>query len=340
MSKIVWLSLDPVKAKLDFYPNFIAYKIEEAYMLDKENINLGVDFYNATINFKSNEQHFQTTPGAHLGCRFGYKQPGFRTIKRIETDEDNISIMGKRIYGEWRITNNNDDVERTFNSKIPLESIIDKHNINGYIDKPKYWKADDLEDDNKLVVVWCWCKSTNYNDSSFYNLSDNWWIPYLQHQNEQIELAYTNDLDNIEIIIPFDSSKRYINFIPSSHYGKQKDITNFRTRIIKRVVISINKLKEIMNNTNNTNDNDETVNFINDDNIPNEYLCPISQQIMKDPVYTIDNHVYDRLSIERWFEEKHTSPLTGLYLTNISLTPNEDLKKKIKDYIEKIKSSK
>ena len=55
-----------------------------------------------------------------------------------------------------------------------------------------------------------------------------------------------------------------------------------------------------MNNTNHTN-NDETVNFINDDNIPNEYLCPISQQIMKDPgiqliiMYMIDYQLKDGL---------------------------------------------
>ena len=231
MSKIVGF-LDPVKAKLDFYPNIMAYKIEEAYMLNKDNIELGVDFYNATINFKSNEQHFQTTPGAHLGCRFGYKQPGYRTVKRIETTEDNIIIMGKRICGEWRITNNNDEVERTFNSKIPTESIVDKHNINGYIDKPKYWKAEDLEHNDKLVVVWCWCKSTNYNDSNFIicQIIGGFLI---STPNETIELAFTNDLDNIEIIIPFDSSKRNINFIPCSIMENKKMLQILGLELLK-----------------------------------------------------------------------------------------------------------
>ena len=46
---------------------------------------------------------------------------------------------------------------------------------------------------------------------------------------------------------------------------------------------------------------------------------------MIDPVETTDNHTYDRLSIERWFQNRHTSPLTGLVLDDITLTPHDEL---------------
>lgn len=35
--------------------------------------------------------------------------------------------------------------------------------------------------------------------------------------------------------------------------------------------------------------------------IPNELLCPISSELMKDPVMTIDGFTYERMNIERWY---------------------------------------
>jgi hypothetical protein len=67
--------------------------------------------------------------------------------------------------------------------------------------------------------------------------------------------------------------------------------------------------------------------------VPNEYLCSITQDIMQNPVKTTDNHTYDRVSIERWFKTRNTSPLTGLPLDDISLTPHTVLHHEIKEYI-------
>ena len=35
--------------------------------------------------------------------------------------------------------------------------------------------------------------------------------------------------------------------------------------------------------------------------IPNELLCPISSELMEDPVMTIDGFTYERKNIERWY---------------------------------------
>lgn len=34
--------------------------------------------------------------------------------------------------------------------------------------------------------------------------------------------------------------------------------------------------------------------------IPTEYLCPISNELMEDPVMTVDSFTYERKNIERW----------------------------------------
>ena len=65
---------------------------------------------------------------------------------------------------------------------------------------------------------------------------------------------------------------------------------------------------------------------------PSEYLCPITQEIMVDPVSTSDGHTYERAAIRRWLARKHTSPLTGAVLTSTTLVPNHVLRKLIDDF--------
>ena len=70
------------------------------------------------------------------------------------------------------------------------------------------------------------------------------------------------------------------------------------------------------------------------DSIPNEFYCAISQDVMTDPVKTVDNHTYDRPSIEKWFTYRKTSPLTGLELSSLNLVPNKELYSQIQEFIK------
>ena len=63
-------------------------------------------------------------------------------------------------------------------------------------------------------------------------------------------------------------------------------------------------------------------------NIPNEnidinphFMCPISMEIMKEPVLAADGNTYDRKSIEKWFQTSSKSPITNLEIDKV-LTPN------------------
>ena len=53
---------------------------------------------------------------------------------------------------------------------------------------------------------------------------------------------------------------------------------------------------------------------------------------MLDPVKTVDGFTYDRISIEKWFENSSKSPLTGLQLESKDLESNTDLKLKIEKF--------
>lgn len=69
--------------------------------------------------------------------------------------------------------------------------------------------------------------------------------------------------------------------------------------------------------------------------IPDDYLCPITHEIMEDPVITWDGHSYERRSITEWYGRgKRNSPLTGVFSDDISLIPNQRLKTIIQDFVK------
>lgn len=45
--------------------------------------------------------------------------------------------------------------------------------------------------------------------------------------------------------------------------------------------------------------------------LENSFRCPISMEIMSDPVYAADGHTYEKVEMERWLQTKTTSPLTN-----------------------------
>ena len=66
--------------------------------------------------------------------------------------------------------------------------------------------------------------------------------------------------------------------------------------------------------------------------LPSEFLCPITQDVMVDPVSTEDGHTYERSAIARWLSKKKTSPLTGAALKTTALVPNIVLRKLIEEH--------
>lgn len=71
---------------------------------------------------------------------------------------------------------------------------------------------------------------------------------------------------------------------------------------------------------------------LGDEGIPNECFCPITQEIMEDPVIAQDGHTYERAAIQQWFGTgRRTSPKTGVRLLSIELIPNYTMRSLIQD---------
>ncbi|KAJ6365776.1 hypothetical protein OIU76_030535 [Salix suchowensis] len=75
-----------------------------------------------------------------------------------------------------------------------------------------------------------------------------------------------------------------------------------------------------------------------DVNIPADFRCPISLDLMRDPVVVATGQTYDRESINLWIESGHsTCPKTGQALVHTSLIPNHALKNLIAMWCRELK---
>lgn len=69
--------------------------------------------------------------------------------------------------------------------------------------------------------------------------------------------------------------------------------------------------------------------------IPSDFICPITHEIMKNPVTLEDGFTYEGQAISEWFSMgKETSPMTNVVLTSTDMVDNEILKSKIDNYLK------
>ncbi|XP_009799470.1 U-box domain-containing protein 1-like [Nicotiana sylvestris] len=69
--------------------------------------------------------------------------------------------------------------------------------------------------------------------------------------------------------------------------------------------------------------------------IPDELRCPISLDLMRDPVIIASGHTYDRNSIAQWINSgHHTCPKSGQRLIHMALIPNYALKSLIHQWCQ------
>ncbi|KAJ8641796.1 hypothetical protein MRB53_018490 [Persea americana] len=74
--------------------------------------------------------------------------------------------------------------------------------------------------------------------------------------------------------------------------------------------------------------------------IPYHFRCPISLELMRDPVTVSTGQTYDRTSIESWIATGNTTcPVTRAILTDFTLIPNHTLRRLIQEWCVANRSS-
>eukprot|EP00298_Acanthocystis_sp_HF-20_P007575 c17138_g1_i3.p1 GENE.c17138_g1_i3~~c17138_g1_i3.p1 ORF type:complete len:319 (-),score=78.69 c17138_g1_i3:16-972(-) len=71
--------------------------------------------------------------------------------------------------------------------------------------------------------------------------------------------------------------------------------------------------------------------------IPKEFICPITGNIMDDPVLGSDGFIYERVAIEKWFQQSDKSPMTNKIVHDKSLIPSSDILHSISNWKSKTK---
>ena len=332
---VVWISLDPVRKAVDFYPQQIARRIENSLTVGEERCVLGSDFFNATIHFNhSTGECYQTTPGQNMG-RGGFKQPGYRTVRRLTKSADDLTttLYARRINGEWRLTNESAAAEWTFVETFPAECVIQPAGQRG-AERPRAWLGADLEASieerrSRAIVVWQWCLGTPETHGDLMRLDERCWCPYLQQDNASIEAAF--ERNETAATIALQSRTLRIRFNYGSTFALQLDESRAKERMVRRMVKTAQDLVEMHSRMASS----EAVNsqWAEGEVAPPEFVCPITQTVFRDPVCTADGHTYDREAILTWFLGHNTSPLTGLPLPSKHLVPNTALREQILAYL-------
>ena len=359
-ANVCWLSLDPVRCKLDYYPRVIAEQIEAAYSSAAEQCVLGADFFNATVHFQ-NGAAFQTTPGQHFG-RGGHKQPGYRTVKRVLKENGTVTIPGKRVHGEWRMCEPGApeaEVERTFVAEIPEACLV----APGTGAAPtaasiRVWSAEDLASASApdsgaepSLVVWQWCRgepgdSSKVNGVDAITLGDEMWSPHLEETNARIEHGFKANQG--AVTVELGRRRLSVLFTTGSTFAIQRDVEQQKERTVRRVVTTRQALREMVGRLQvahnfaadaATEQLTEGMASLSSGSgsagqqgaaaVVSSFVCPITQAVMEDPVMTADGHTYERAAIEQWLASHNTSPLTGLPLPTHELVPNEQLARQI-----------
>lgn len=70
-------------------------------------------------------------------------------------------------------------------------------------------------------------------------------------------------------------------------------------------------------------------------NIPQEFICPITQDLMTNPVICHDGITYEDIAIRQWLVSHTTSPVTREPLSAFELIPNRALKFAIEEYVKR-----
>uniref|UniRef100_A0A1L8DNJ1 Putative wd40 domain protein n=1 Tax=Nyssomyia neivai TaxID=330878 RepID=A0A1L8DNJ1_9DIPT len=71
--------------------------------------------------------------------------------------------------------------------------------------------------------------------------------------------------------------------------------------------------------------------------MPLEFICPITHELMTNPVILEDGFSYEESAIDEWFKMgKNTSPMTNLDLSSMETIPNSVLKSNIDKYLKSL----
>eukprot|EP01084_Bolivina_argentea_P308653 533768_1 len=142
--------------------------------------------------------------------------------------------------------------------------------------------------------------------------------------NELKTLKHVAENDGIQFNIALDENDEKKYNLNDNSNNNNNNNSNRKRKLNENE--DDNKLEPPMKkqklNENETKDKSENKNELNN----MEFYCPITMEIMNDPVIIADGATYERDAIEDWFKNNDTSPNSGLKLIHKNVVTNYALK--------------
>ena len=67
--------------------------------------------------------------------------------------------------------------------------------------------------------------------------------------------------------------------------------------------------------------------------IPKGFFCPLTMEVMYDPVLDAEGNTYERAALLEWLQKEHTSPISRQPLSEQMLNPNNALRDSIHEFM-------
>merc|ERR1712154_669097 len=99
----------------------------------------------------------------------------------------------------------------------------------------------------------------------------------------------------------------------------------------KRKMIAMEDMGDAMDDIGDVMEEELNEDLFVEEQINDKFLCPITKQIMTDPVICADGYSYERSAIEKWLLDKDISPVTEQALATKQLFPNQNLRMMIEE---------
>eukprot|EP01083_Nonionella_stella_P225956 802897_1 len=158
------------------------------------------------------------------------------------------------------------------------------------------------------------------------------WFKYLQIQNE---LMLSNEFDFECVLNEMVKSKMNGLSFTSIDKSDLKTIGVTTLNDRQQIYHKINTLMAKYPHQ-NTNASETVEGHCEMNNIPNEFICPLTKKIMREPVKIFDNNTYEKEAIEKYLKHYNKSPVTGEQCDDEDdhwALSNRKLKEKIKIFL-------
>ncbi|KAJ8966312.1 hypothetical protein NQ314_003577 [Rhamnusium bicolor] len=163
--------------------------------------------------------------------------------------------------------------------------------------------------------------------------------------NLECSLLVTGCLDKTLWLWKLPQQLVFQTAVANKIHCRSKAVIEWTTADIVKWLKDID-MKAIIKNAQNTSLNGEKILTLSEEvicsgldlgnlKIPHEYLCPITHEIMREPVTCSDGFTYEKNAIAEWFMSgKLTSPMTNEILSKTDYVYNLDLRNAIHNFLD------